>query len=338
MNDVVAGSSLTTKFTGSAVHGGGSCQFSVTYEYPPPSDPSKWKVIHTIIGGCPASAAGNVATVGSDADGRPNGPQCGNSDGTECVRQFDITIPKELQSGNATFAWTWFNKIGNREMYMNCAPIAISGGASDSTFFDSLPEIFIANIPGQCTTNAGVLDIPNPGSSVETLEAATPGANGNCPAAGSSSGGSSAAPASSKAAATSTGAAGVFAPGAGATTLATSAQSTAPAETAPADTPIESSPAETPVESSPAETAAPTSVAATSAAAAVPTGSTQCGENRVSCSTDGALVCMGASYWGLCDRGCAYKMAVAAGTKCESGTIGFAKRSHVHRRRIHGHS
>lgn len=26
--------------------------------------------------------------------------------------------PNSLKNGPATFAWTWFNKIGNKEMYM----------------------------------------------------------------------------------------------------------------------------------------------------------------------------------------------------------------------------
>lgn len=47
---LTAGQTQTVKFWISAVHGGGSCQFSVTYENPPPADPAKWKTIYTIIG------------------------------------------------------------------------------------------------------------------------------------------------------------------------------------------------------------------------------------------------------------------------------------------------
>lgn len=47
---LTAGTTQTVKFWISAVHGGGSCQFSVTYDYPPPADPAKWKTIYTIIG------------------------------------------------------------------------------------------------------------------------------------------------------------------------------------------------------------------------------------------------------------------------------------------------
>lgn len=104
---LTAGTSQTVKFWISAVHGGGSCQFSVTYDYPPPADPAKWKTLYTIIGDCPAKAAGNLPTVEQDKDGRENGPQCGNDSGDECVRQFDVPIPAGIRNAeNATFAFT----------------------------------------------------------------------------------------------------------------------------------------------------------------------------------------------------------------------------------------
>ncbi|KAL2152879.1 hypothetical protein VTH82DRAFT_4034 [Thermothelomyces myriococcoides] len=180
---IQAGGSQVVKFTGSAVHGGGSCQFSVTYEYPPPADKSKWKTIYTIIGGCPASAQGNIQTTGKDEDGREDGEDCGNETGTECVRQFSVPIPKDLPSGNATFAWTWFNKIGNRELYMNCAPVEITGGADDDKFLQDLPDLFVANIDGECTTGNGVFNIPNPGRYGKVLEEPTQGSEGSCPKA-----------------------------------------------------------------------------------------------------------------------------------------------------------
>ncbi|EHK43392.1 hypothetical protein TRIATDRAFT_85794 [Trichoderma atroviride IMI 206040] len=31
------------------------------------------------------------------------------------------TLPNDTPAGDALFAWTRFNKIGNRERYMNCA-------------------------------------------------------------------------------------------------------------------------------------------------------------------------------------------------------------------------
>lgn len=183
---LTAGTTQTVKFWIAAVHGGGSCQFSVTYDYPPPADPAQWKTIYTIIGDCPAKAAGNLPTVEQDKDGRENGPQCGNDSGSECVRQFEIPIPKGIRnSENATFAFTWFNKIGNREMYMNCAPVAIVGGTDDKELMDSLPPVFQANTPGTCTTGESgqVLNIPNPGKFGKVNAEPSPGGNGQCPAA-----------------------------------------------------------------------------------------------------------------------------------------------------------
>jgi hypothetical protein len=118
---MTAGQNTLVNFTGGAQHGGGSCQFSITYDFPPPTDQSKWKTIFTIIGGCPVDEASqNLPPLGPQAAyrGREDSVHCGNDFGTQCIRQFDIPIPKQMTNGRATFAWTWFNNIGNREMYM----------------------------------------------------------------------------------------------------------------------------------------------------------------------------------------------------------------------------
>ncbi|KAH7121896.1 hypothetical protein B0J13DRAFT_532024 [Dactylonectria estremocensis] len=177
---VTAGSTQTVRFWGSAVHGGGSCQFSIAYGDIPPDDISEWHTIYTIIGGCPAKAVGNVPTTETDMHGRENGPQCGNDSGTECTRQFIIPIPKQMKNGPAIFAWTWFNKIGNREMYMTCAPVKVVGGTGDEAFIDSLPPIFRANIPGECTSGDGIIGFPDPGDFGVINDGITPGSNGAC--------------------------------------------------------------------------------------------------------------------------------------------------------------
>jgi hypothetical protein len=330
---VQAGGSQKVAFTGSAVHGGGVCQFSVTYDFPPPKDKSKWRVIHTIIGGCPAQTAGNLQSGPADAQGRPTGPECNNDSGTDCVRSFNVPIPKQLKSGKATFAWTWFNHLGNREMYMNCAPLEITGGSNDDSFFNSLPQMFVANIPGECTTGQGILDIPNPGQSVIKNDSPDSGSLGTCPANGSGNAGgspaggasSAAPPAYTSAPAAPTG--GVFAPGAG--------QSSAGGDVATSFTTLTVTPTGAPAASTPA--ANPPASAPSSPA----TGGGQGGAGKVSCPTDGAIVCMSETQFGLCDHGFAVPMAVSAGTKCENGAIvkrtAGVRRSRIHRR-LHGSS
>lgn len=126
VNDITVGEQQTLSFTGSATHGGGSCQLSVSLDKEPTAR-STFKVIHSIVGGCP--------TTGTDP------------------ATLNFTVPKEVPNGEWTLAWTWFNRIGNREMYMNCAPVSVSGGANDNTLFEKLPDMFVANIADtQCST------------------------------------------------------------------------------------------------------------------------------------------------------------------------------------------
>ena len=52
---MAVGSQQSLSFTGSAVHGGGSCQISLTKDLKPTKD-TDFRVILSIEGGCPASA------------------------------------------------------------------------------------------------------------------------------------------------------------------------------------------------------------------------------------------------------------------------------------------
>ncbi|KAH5619818.1 hypothetical protein HBI51_251960 [Parastagonospora nodorum] len=145
-----AGERQSVSFNGTAVHGGGSCQFSVTTDTQP-TKTSRWKVMHSVVGGCPASAEGNL--------------QAGDH-----AETFDFLVPKSLPSGNYTFAWTWFNRCGRREMYMNCAPISVSGASGDTMFLEGLPDMFVANLFGTPCTTVEDFDFafPQPGDSVST--------------------------------------------------------------------------------------------------------------------------------------------------------------------------
>jgi hypothetical protein len=101
-NVISAGSTNKLTFIGSAVHGGGSCQISITRDARPTKS-SVWRVIKSIHGGCPArNTPGNL-------------PE--NANGIDPF-EYDFTVPEGIASGNYTIAWTWFNKVGNREMYM----------------------------------------------------------------------------------------------------------------------------------------------------------------------------------------------------------------------------
>ena len=45
---------------------------------------------------------------------------------------FPLPTPRHIPQNLTPLLRTWFNKIGNREMYMNCAIVTISGsGAED---------------------------------------------------------------------------------------------------------------------------------------------------------------------------------------------------------------
>ncbi|CAG7565539.1 unnamed protein product [Fusarium equiseti] len=173
-NTYKAGSTQQLSFIGSAVHGGGSCQVSLTTDKNPTKD-SVWKVIHSIEGGCPAkNQAGNY-------------PENANLDNPD---KYDFKIPEELAAGDYVLAWTWFNHVGNREMYMNCAAVKIEGEGGSKDHLDSLPDMFVANIGNDCETPPDTdLAFPNPGSSVSKLKTTLTDPKGpGCQKPGSGSG------------------------------------------------------------------------------------------------------------------------------------------------------
>lgn len=124
----VGGQGNITIADGGAPHGGGSCQISLSMD-----GAKTFTVVQSIIGGCPASGA-----------------------------SYDFTIPDDVPAGDAVLAWTWHNNIGNREMYMNCAAVTLTGGSAKrspdtkrAAAFSSRPGIYIANVGAAgdgCTT------------------------------------------------------------------------------------------------------------------------------------------------------------------------------------------
>ena len=99
-NNVMAiGDTQKLTFTGSAVHGGGSCQIALTSDLAPTQN-TKWMVIKSIEGGCPArNVAGNLPDD-------PSGSGAG---------EYDFTIPEGIAPGQYVLSWSWLNKVGNRE-------------------------------------------------------------------------------------------------------------------------------------------------------------------------------------------------------------------------------
>ncbi|KAF4341743.1 spore coat SP96 precursor [Fusarium beomiforme] len=152
-----AGGSYNMSITGGANHGGGSCQASLSYD-----KGKSWKVIHSYIGNCPGAG----------------------------TTTFDFKVPSDAPSGEAIFAWTWFNRIGNREMYMNCAAVTIGGGSGKrAEAMNSRPDMFVANVGNGCTTEeSSDLEFPDPGPDVSNDSQKTAGPKGTCGKAGSGSG------------------------------------------------------------------------------------------------------------------------------------------------------
>ncbi|KAH7098725.1 endoglucanase [Auriculariales sp. MPI-PUGE-AT-0066] len=111
---LTAGQNFTVTLSGSATHEGGSCQFSLSYD-----SGKTFGVIYSVIGGCPL------------------------------VSSYTFLVPSNAPAGkDIILAWSWWNKIGNREMYMNCAHVNLVSSVTGSI---TLPRMFEANVQGDST-------------------------------------------------------------------------------------------------------------------------------------------------------------------------------------------
>ncbi|KAL3458140.1 hypothetical protein BJX64DRAFT_302250 [Aspergillus heterothallicus] len=304
------GQTYQLELQGSATHGGGSCQIALSYD-----KGQTFQVIHSMLGGCPLQSS------------------------------YSFKVPADAPSGEALLAWSWFNKIGNREMYMNCAQVTIGGGAREAGFtsvsrrdaFSSLPPLFLANIngPGQCKTIEGQeVNFPLPGPDVEgSLSGTGYECSGSAPFLGTSKSPNSASSSSSGTATADEsnpnhGFLSIFDSDSGYDSDSTSgydAESSAniPVSIIPVHVPITSSAAASPSSSSVAQSSA--AKAASSFGATVPTlrpefslpglQDTPCVPGTVICSEDG-------TSWWLCSQGFPVHMgSVAAGTHCVHGAM-----------------
>ena len=270
-----------------AVHGGGSCQIALTAETDPAKlkDPANWKVIKSFIGGCPTDAKGNLPSAVMCPQNYP-----------QCVNNLNFSLPMEVGTGQFTLIWSWQNSVGNREQYTSCSRVSISGGQDKMS---ELPGLTIANLAAinSCkSTENTIFDYPNPGKYVEYGVQNYPlKAPVGCDVAASSpaiaAAGASSDPVVSSAPVGSS----------------TPVGSSAPVNSAPAP----ASPSTQPAVPAPA----PAPFANTSTASAPATGCAN------PCSPDGAVICIGASQFGLCDHGCAVAQPLAAGTTCSGGVI-----------------
>ena len=156
-----AGGKATLQLEGTAVHGGGSGQMLITYDFPPTSK-SVWRVMQSFSGDHPIRAlAGNMNNV--DPSIAPSA--------TYMLPPLQWNVPAGLPSGKAVVAWSWFNRIGNREMYMKCSTVKIQGTQSSASNLNedagvlALPTLFRANSGNGCAVPEGVnfIQFKNPG-------------------------------------------------------------------------------------------------------------------------------------------------------------------------------
>ncbi|KAI7973938.1 hypothetical protein EIK77_001349 [Talaromyces pinophilus] len=289
------GSQYDLSLSGSATHGGGSCQISLSYD-----TGKTFTVIQSMEGGCPLTS------------------------------NYTFTVPTDAPSGQALLAWTWFNKIGNREMYMNCAQVTIGGSSKRShardmmvsradTAFSSRPPYFVANVngPGGCTTIEGEeVNFPEAGPDVVGGVTGTGyTCTGSADFLGSGSSGSS----------STSGSSGTSGTSGSTTSVPTAAATSATSTTAPAVPTIAASSASAPATTLTTSASAPgtnTILPASSSTApkAVGSGSATSGQ---ACSSNGAIVCgADGTTWSMCNQGAlTYMGSVAAGTTCSNGSI-----------------
>ncbi len=143
MNHIPVDTPTEMSFEGSASHGGGTCQIAITKDKEPTAN-STFKIIQVFEGGCP---------IASESGG---------------THPFSFSIPKDFPNGVMTLTWLWYNRIGNREAYQNCAPITVTGGSDSDDYFNSLPNMYLINLPTEeCESTyqsmSNAVTIPNPG-------------------------------------------------------------------------------------------------------------------------------------------------------------------------------
>lgn len=82
---------ISVTLEGTAVHGGGHCQFGISY------DNYNFLVLKTVLNSCLLD-----------------------------TMTYTFNLPDNAPGGDLIVFWTWINRIGNREYYMECADVTVN--------------------------------------------------------------------------------------------------------------------------------------------------------------------------------------------------------------------
>ena len=308
------GGSYNFTVVGGAPHSGGSCQVSLSYD-----KGKTFTVIQSVEGSCPLSS------------------------------NYSFNVPSDAPQGEALWAWTWNNEVGNREFYMNCAAVSIIGGRAKREVeeravvaFSARPAIFVANLGNGCTVPEGTdVKYPNPGPEVVTSGSKLGPPLGNCDApsissnVGSSSGGSGSGSSTVQAIATLAPTTSTTASPGRYVQSPTSADQTCRCHTHQPITisslyivPTPSSGVFNTIPSQGATSAAPTTLVVSTRLAASTPATTGSGSGSsvdaklagTACTNEGAWNCIGGTSWQRCASGTwSAVQPVAPGTVCTAG-------------------
>ncbi|KAK4228659.1 hypothetical protein QBC38DRAFT_361402 [Podospora fimiseda] len=139
----------------------GSCQISITLDNTPTKN-SVFKVLKTIASGCPLARPDDTLPA-----------------------SYSFKIPRNFPSmAGAVIALTWFPTDDNSfpTMHMECIHVQFQGAkepATNTAAFDSLPNMFVANIGNRCSTgdNTNLVNFPEKGGQWESGNDPDPNAN-----------------------------------------------------------------------------------------------------------------------------------------------------------------
>lgn len=110
---------------GTSIWGDESCQISIITDVYPKTD-YVCEIMRSIEERCPAQR--NKDLMGDNAE-------------AVVLYESEFAILPGLAPGDYTLAWTWFNKVEHQRVYMDCAPLRITG----EDFFTILPHLSFAN-------------------------------------------------------------------------------------------------------------------------------------------------------------------------------------------------